>query len=303
MTFTDYLQTQPVLRVAVALMIGIVAGDGIMRWFPTLPSWSVWVWLALTLLLLLLELLFKRKPYAQSILLSTAIFCAGVTMIVQGRATGARPCTICYEAVVISEPQVRGKTLRCDLTLTSINGKPLTKTINVKAAILRDTITNDWKTIGLGTGLVAQSIMQPLRNYRSGNFDYVRWLHIHGFQASTFIYYSDWQPARVSLKPMSTFARMRLYAMMEREKLVGRLRLSQSEDQQSAIIAAMVLGDKHGISQETKDAYSVSGASHILALSGLHLSIIYAVLLLLFGRGFKRRWLSQAVILLTKCSS
>lgn len=84
MTFTDYLQTQPVLRVAVALMIGIVAGDGIMRWFPTLPSWSVWVWLALTLLLLLLELLFKRKPYAQSILLSTAIFCAGVTMIVQG---------------------------------------------------------------------------------------------------------------------------------------------------------------------------------------------------------------------------
>ena len=299
MTFTDYLQTQPVLRVAVALMIGIVAGDGIMRWFPTLPSWSVWVWLALTLLLLLLELLFKRKPYAQNILLSTAIFCAGVTMIVQGRATGDRPCTICYEAVVISEPQVRGKTLRCDLTLTSINGKPLTKTINVKAAILRDTITNDWKTIGLGTGLVAQSIMQPLRNYRSGNFDYVRWLHIHGFQASTFIYYSDWQPARVSLKPMSTFARMRLYAMMEREKLVSRLRLSQSEDQQSAIIAAMVLGDKHGISQETKDAYSVSGASHILALSGLHLSIIYAVLLLLFGRGFKRRWLSQAVILLT----
>ena len=326
MTFTDYLQTQPLLRVAVALMLGIVAGDGIMRWFSTLPQWSVWVWLALTLCLLLLVLLFKRKPYIQSVLLFTAVFFAGVTMIVQGRVLcpstnnvptdnndstvknigrtffveGHRtlPCTE-YEAVVISEPQVRGKILRCDLALTAINGKPLKESINIKAAILRDTITNDWKTIGLGTGLVAQSVLQPLRNYRSGNFDYVRWLHIHGFQAQTFIYYSDWQPARVSLKPMPTFARMRLYAMMQRQKLVGRLMLSQSEDQQSAIIAAMVLGDKHAISQETKDDYSVSGASHILALSGLHLSIIYAVLLLLFGRGFKRRWLSQAVILLT----
>ena len=315
MTFTDYLQTQPVLRVAVALMMGIVAGDGIMRWLPTLPSWSVWVWLGLTLCFLMLELLFKRRPYAQSILLFAAVFFAGVTMIMQGAAlvavrhcgvnagpSGGRTATRaapCYTAVVTSEPQVRGKTLWCDLTLTAINGKPLKDAINVKASILRDTITNDWKTIRLGSGLRAQSIMQPLRNYRPGNFDYVRWLHIHGFVASTFIYYSDWQPARVSLRPMSTFARLRLYAMEQREKLVRRLRLSQSEDQQSAIIAAMVLGDKHAISQETKDAYSVSGASHILALSGLHLSIIYAVLLLLFGRGFKRRWLTQAIILLT----
>jgi competence protein ComEC len=329
MTFTDYLQTQPLLRVAIALMLGIVAGDGIMGWFPTLPQWSVWVGLALTLCFLLLVLFLKRKPYTQSVLLFAAVFFTGVTMVtraeentrfpfssinnnisenrrakgdsaVGGRyKTGHCTGTTCYEAVVISEPQVRGKTLRCDLALTDINGKPLKDAINVKAAILRDTVTNDWKTIGLGTGLVAQSVMQPLRNYRSGNFDYVRWLHIHGFRAQTFIYYSDWQPARVSLKPMSTFARMRLYTMMQRQKLVSRLMLSQSEDQQSAIIAAMVLGDKHAISQETKDAYAVSGASHILALSGLHLSIIYAVLLLLFGRGFKRRWLSQAVILLT----
>lgn len=303
MTFTDYLQTQPLLRVAVALILGIVVGDGITEGFPTLPNWSVWLWLTVIALCLILELLSKQHPYRQSALLFTAVFFGGMAMMDEAKRETAFPFreneTIGYEAVVISEPQVRGKTLRCDLALTSVNGKPLKQAINIKASILRDTITNDWRTIGLGTGLSAQSTMQPLRNYHPGNFDYVRWLQVHGFRAATFIYYSDWQTARVSLKPMTTLARMRLFAIRQRQRLVSRLRLSQNEDQQSAVIAAMVLGDKHAISQRTKDDYSISGASHILALSGLHLSIIYTVLLFMFGRGFKRRWLSQAIILLT----
>lgn len=303
MTFTDYLQTQPLLRVAVALMLGIVVGDGLTNVVSNLPSWSVWLWLTVIALCLILELLSKQHPYRQSALLFLAVFFGGIAMIDEAKRNTAFPFReneiIDYEAVVISEPQVRGKTLRCDLTLTAVNGKPLKQAINIKASILRDTITNDWRTIGLGTGLIAQSTMQPLRNYHSGNFDYVRWLHVHGFRATTFIYYSDWQTARISLKPMTTLARMRLYAIRQRQRLVSRLRFSQNGDQQSAVIAAMVLGDKHAISQETKEAYSVSGASHILALSGLHLSIIYTVLLFMFGRGFKRRWLSQAIILLT----
>ena len=310
MTFTDYLQTQPLLRVAVALMLGIVAGDGITGGFPTLPSWSVWLWLAIMMLCLVLELLMKQHPYRQSVLLFITVFFAGITMTTKAEKNTSFPFSrenyskynnnvLSYEAVVTSEPQIRGKTLRCDLALTSINGKPLDKTINVKAAILRDTLTNDWHAIRLGTGLIAQSAMEPLQNFHLCNFDYVRWLYIHGFRTRTFIYYSDWQTAHVSLKPMSILARMRLYAMLQRLRLMGKLHFTQSEGQQSAVIAAMVLGDKHAISQETKDAYSVSGASHILALSGLHLSIIYAVLMLLFGRSLKWRWLSQSVILLT----
>lgn len=64
-----------------------------------------------------------------------------------------------------------------------------------------------------------------------------------------------------------------------------------------AVLAAMALGDKSSLSDELKEEYSVSGASHVLALSGLHLGIIYAILSLLFSR---RRWqiVSQVLILL-----
>lgn len=59
----------------------------------------------------------------------------------------------------------------------------------------------------------------------------------------------------------------------------------------------MVLGDKHGLSSGTKDNYSTVGVSHILALSGLHLGVVYGFLTLLFGRQRRCRWLSQALIL------
>lgn len=261
------------------------------------------IWLSLMASCIIGELLLSRKPYAQGLLLLVAVFLAGVALSDNAKRQVAFPFNgkgpMTYEAVVTAEPQVRGKTLLCDLALVSIGGRPLGKAINVKAHILRDTLTNDWRRIKLGMGIEARSAMEPLRNYRKGNFDYARWLHCHGFSASTFIYVTEWRTARVSLKPMATMERLRLKAMGMRQSLVARLNLGNDGRRQSAIVAAMVLGDKQALDQDTKDAFSVSGASHVLALSGLHLSIIYFVLTLLMGRRHKRSWLTQAIILLS----
>ena len=58
----------------------------------------------------------------------------------------------------------------------------------------------------------------------------------------------------------------------------------------------MALGDKSLISKEVKQDYSISGASHILALSGLHLSIVYVLLSFLFMR-FRKYIIAQLLIL------
>lgn len=305
MTFTDYLQTQPLLRVAAALMLGIVVGDKVGGYF------SIWIWLAAVAVCLIIELLFKGKPNIQSFIILLAISFFGAAIIIKANDDVAYPfqddALINYDAVITAEPQQKGKVLRCDLSLTSIDGKELEKPINVKAAILRDTVENNWKHIKLGSGIRAQSVMQPLANYHeNSNFDYVRWLHCHGFRAQTFIFYTDWQIARVSLKPLSKLSRLKLKALKFREELVACLKIAgrnatssyNEEDQQSAVVAAMVLGDKHALNKDTKEQYSVSGASHVLALSGLHLGIIYAILTLLFGNGYQRRWLSQALIVI-----
>ena len=297
------MQSQPLLQVATTLLAGIVVGDGLFRLLPFLPSWSMLVWLSLMASCLVAELLLMRKPYTQSLLLLVAVFLAGVALADNANRHEAFPfkgeTPMTYEAVVTAEPQARGKTLFCDLAIVSIEGSRLDEAVNVKAHVLRDTITGYWRNIRLGTGIEARSVMEPLRNYREGNFDYVRWLRCHGFRASTFIYATEWRTARVCLEPLTMMGRLRLMAMGVMGRLVARLNLGNDERRQSAIVAAMVLGDKHALDRDTKDAFSVSGASHVLALSGLHLSIVYFILTLLMGSRRKRRWLSQAIILIS----
>ncbi len=53
---------------------------------------------------------------------------------------------------------------------------------------------------------------------------------------------------------------------------------------EKAIITAMTLGEKKGISRDLKQAYSKSGAAHVFALSGLHLGIIFGMLILILPR-------------------
>lgn len=302
MTIADHLQAHPLLRVAVALVLGIVVGDTLAY------GVEAWVWLAVAAALLLLVLVAgRRMPCAQSALVLIVASFVGAALASRAIRQTDFPFSedepVHYEAVVADEPKVRGKILQCDLLLTSVGGKPLGRPFSVKAAILRDTTTGDWRRLRVGSGIEAWSVMQPLENYqKGGNFDYVRWLRVRGFRAQTFVFYADWIARSVSMRSLPRLDRMRIKALRMRRKLVdkiagqvGAMSAEQGDSQQQAVIAAMVLGDKHALSRETRDAYSVSGASHVLALSGLHLGIIYAMLTLLFGR-WRRVWLSQALV-------
>jgi len=51
----------------------------------------------------------------------------------------------------------------------------------------------------------------------------------------------------------------------------------ESEDT-AALIKALLTGDKSGLSRETINTFRSSGAAHILALSGLHIGIIYLII-------------------------
>ena len=73
----------------------------------------------------------------------------------------------------------------------------------------------------------------------------------------------------------------------------------RSEDT-SALIKALLTGERNGLSSEIKSAFRDSGASHILALSGLHLGIIYGILsksLSVFGGSRTMRTVSPVLVI------
>lgn len=89
----------------------------------------------------------------------------------------------------------------------------------------------------------------------------------------------------------------RHWFLQQRTLLLERLSEQGLDGDAYAIVAAMALGDKSEITKDLRETYSVTGASHVLALSGLHLGIIYTLLSLIVVR---RRWqvFSQLLIIL-----
>ncbi|WP_073204525.1 ComEC/Rec2 family competence protein [Xylanibacter ruminicola] len=97
---------------------------------------------------------------------------------------------------------------------------------------------------------------------------------------------------------ISYIDRSKAFFLNQRSKLLNRFADNGIDDDAYAVVAAMCLGDKSALTHHIKDTYSVSGASHVLALSGLHLGIIYMLLSLFLPL---RRWpaLSQLLIILS----
>ena len=83
--------------------------------------------------------------------------------------------------------------------------------------------------------------------------------------------------------------------------LVARLESSGVAPRTLALCSALVVGKKDGLMRETRQAYAQVGASHLLALSGLHLGIIYGFLYFLLVHRVRHgrwRWFSLPLILL-----
>lgn len=82
---------------------------------------------------------------------------------------------------------------------------------------------------------------------------------------------------------LSELDRFQITAQERRAETEQKMKGLGIENEDFGVIAAMALGDKTVLDKDTKEVYSVAGASHVLAISGLHISIIFQLLIMLLG--------------------
>jgi competence protein ComEC len=109
-----------------------------------------------------------------------------------------------------------------------------------------------------------------------GEFDFRRFLSLKNIYHQQFVL-----PHQVQWLSDPERKGFIYYSHRAREWSLKHLNLVVDGEQQQAIAAALVLGVTDGIDTDLISAYSASGAMHVLAVSGLHVGIIYAILLLL----------------------
>lgn len=277
------------LRVTVMLILGMLVGKAA---YPLVPTM---LWLAMMAASIIVAFVLNKMPKGQTVAIFISFFFLGSYLMsdaVDKTKVSLPDRQISYEAVLLTEPTVHGKVVQTDLLIV---GKGTT--LKVRASILRDTVDNRWQRLHVGDGIAALSVLVEPRNFANSTFDYAGWLKKHGFKAETFIYYTDWKKAEVDLTKLHYSDRTIIQTRKLRQRFLAHYHNFGADGQSYAVLAAMALGDKSGLSKELKDDYSIAGASHVLALSGLHLGIIYGVLTFL-TLGFRRRWMPQLFIML-----
>ena len=278
LTLSQHFDLLPMLRIAIPLMLGIAMSG-------YLPAVSVGMWMSGVILMLCLALSTYRWGGAQTTCIMLCVLSLGgfLTAWVQPQQELPHGDRV-YDAVVLSQPVKHGRTVWMQIMPTT--GEMSGKTVS--ASLLCDTVEGRYLHLSPGMGIEVKSEMEPLTPSK---------FQSHDVSCQTFIYYANWQSKVVSLRHLSVWQRTRIAALRFRSKLVERYQQMGMEGQALAVVEAMTLGDKSALSHDTKEAYQLSGASHVLALSGLHLSIIYVLLSMLTFGSKKRLW--SELLLLT----
>ena len=260
--------TPPLLRPAVCLMLGIIAGR-----FVAYYETQV---LIVLLVVLVGAFLLRKSDVGQSLCISTAcILLGGLLCLHQKEQLNvAWPSTACdYSLVIASEPVERGKTLSMDALLADDGRK-------IQLRIMRDERSEQ---LTVGDGILIRSAIKPLSSQGS----YRTWQETHSYVGEAFVTRNHWQREVIPLEGIGHVQCLRLFFMDIRHVLLQQITSTVRAQEDYSILSAMVLGDKSGVSKEQKELFSVAGTSHLLALSGLHLGIIYMLLSSLFRN---RRW-------------
>ena len=119
-------------------------------------------------------------------------------------------------------------------------------------------------------------VRPPANAGNPAEFDIEDFYYIKGITGSAYVWGDAWEYLGSGEKTLA------MRALSMRERVVEIYRRLGFEGDGLSLLSALTVGEKRDFPQELKENYTAAGASHILALSGLHLGIIYMLLTLLF---------------------
>lgn len=162
------------------------------------------------------------------------------------------------------------------------------------------------KELHIGDAILFHTHIHAPRNFSdSVSFDYATYLLRHGICGQAYCPAARWEKlpadhAEQMRKTLPPLVRLRITALMARDKLV-ELYVRHVSPEGLGVVSAMTLGDTSEIDGTIREVYSQTGASHVLSLSGLHLSILFGLVKFLLLDRITQRQVRIAASMATIC--
>ncbi|MDZ4072048.1 MAG: ComEC/Rec2 family competence protein [Sediminibacterium sp.] len=289
----------PFIRILPCFIAGIL----IQYYFPHAAFLPAVVLLISLLLLMIHAFISVRSKFRfrklTATLLYTSLFCIGSLL--------TRERNISYQKNWIGKYATEAKSI-----LLQFSSQPIErdKTWKIEANILAFQDQQGWKkasgrillyidkrTKGLQKDqqIITEKSLQPItRMQNPGSFDYAAYCARQGIYHSLYLTAKDFYVAQQTKKAKNILTQAQEYVKdIFQQYIRGQ--------QEKAIAEALTIGYKYDLDDDLLQAYSNTGVVHVIVISGMHLGLIYGILLFftkLLQRNTISRWIRTLCILL-----
>lgn len=146
-----------------------------------------------------------------------------------------------------------------------------------------------------GDLIVVKAIIKPFENLGNPNeFDYKRFMRLKGFSGTAFISREGW------INTGKTTNSIKSKALRTRATVLNLYKNFGLDNDEYAFLSALTLGYKADLSNALKQSFRTTGTSHVLAVSGLHVGIVYFIIgsLFFFLTGKSKFFILKQVVIL-----
>lgn len=286
-----YLTSCPALRLVIPLIAGVVLSG-------VVGDSGLSVWCALTLLcasaLPLLPCIVS--DYGPHRLYGPLIFCFFLStgFVLSSYERGSVEVEwperrLIYKAVVYDQPADKARSRLIPLRLMDTdNGEGLKVWLYVPKTSASAMVEPG--DVMMFNGLVKSPDNEGL------DFDYAAYLYRKGVSGTLWVDSLHWRAIGSKTGTPLRYRRLALRSFLLDKYVEWGL-----QGETLAVVSAVSLGNKELLDDDIRQTYSASGASHVLAVSGLHVGIMYMFLSFLFPAFMNvswRRWLKEGTVIL-----
>ena len=289
----DFLQRTPFFRLFLPLSIGIIFYQ-----YVDLPQWSLLSLLAFSVCLIYFSFKINTPDFQYQFrwLFGCGIFLFIFSFSYLLNDQNNRRNNFdhynrigIYQVELTSAPIEKAKSYQCKVKVFQYFNANLWQPANGNALLYFQKNSDASKLLFGDRLMIFTEFTKPEGSQNPDGFDYGAYLERQGINATSYISSDKWK-----FNGRNNSFSIRRQADRCRMYLLNIYRKFDIKGDEFAVLAALTLGYTDALNPDIRASYSASGAMHILAVSGLHVGVVYLVLAFLLS--FMNKSQQQKVI-------
>lgn len=297
MNFKEFLRKAPFIRIVVPFIIGILLEESIGAGFKLVSFFSVIALVALVSVYLSSLSSHYRFRWVFGVLLHVTFGLFGMALF----AWKNEPPKLetvwnrIIEGTLVENPKVGANSISLLIQVAAVNENRAWKKARFKTVVYSKIA--DVGNLHPGARILVKGSLNRIKNF--GNpyeFDYAKYMRNNGI---FFTMYAE--ASNVKVFPERHGFNLQVWAVKVRNLVLGYFKNLGMSPPALGVVSALTVGDKSYLNNDIQSIYINSGTIHILAVSGMHVALLFWLLQrLTFPLIYIRRGkIVQAVIVIT----